>query len=70
MPIIAFRDEEEIFGMIDTEISIREIRALLDEFWASRDEGVAGLCDFYAFLHEKGVVFTRIPHEADVELYF
>ena len=66
--IIRFYDEENIYGMIDTEEDPKKIEELLEEYKAI-DE-YYDIDSFLEYLKNKGVKFTVIPAEPEYDIYF
>lgn len=66
--IIEFRDEENIYALIETDEDPEKIKTLLDEY-KEMDE-YYNITDFLAFLKERGVKFKVIPTEGDYTIYF
>lgn len=66
--IIAFSDNEGVYGMIETGAKLKEIEAILDKYRNEHEDDYE-IDGFLEALKEK-IEFNRIPTEADYSIYF
>lgn len=65
---ISFVDEENIYGMIETEEDLEIVEELLEEF--RKDKTEYDIDAFYEYLRTNDVEFEELPVEADHEVIF
>ena len=66
---IDFYDQDEVYGMIETEESPDRIEYLCEEYKASNPDEY-NIDDFFLYLKEKNIDFVELNMEADKSIYF